>query len=216
MKILYGIEPDLCIVNPQLVTDHSQDVVLPKYFYLQLVHLKNGDFESATEGAKKIIDSLRPSSAEDLLIFQTLAGGTVYFHDQEINLDNFHAYGNLDFNNPLDRYFLNLAKISEILAAQVVFITSSTEIFQKCRVLHFERATVEEFLGTREAFSPVGGESWLQPEMILDIQARFDPMAQIQWQEEETEEAGSQENDISWIEITPSNLDLERESDRPF
>ncbi len=117
---------------------------------------------------------------------------------------------NLDFRNPIDRYLLSLAKISEILDAKVVFITSSSEIFSKCRFLHFDIGTIEEF-------SSISGESWLQPEKILNIQAMFDPMTQkIQWQEEETEEPLSQGNDINWIEITHSNLDREDQGDIQF
>ena len=195
MKILYGIEPDLCIRNPQLISHNERDVVLPKYFYIQLLHLKNGNFESATESATKIIDSLITTSAEDLLIFQTSAGGTVYFNDQEITVENFQGiYGNLDFRNPLDRYLVNLAKISETLDATIVFIASSSEIIRKCRMLNFDVATIEEF-------STISGESWLQAEMILQIQAMFDPKTQIQWQEEETEEAENDGNDIFWIEV---------------
>lgn len=211
MKILYGIQPDLCIANSELVIQHSQDVVLPKYFYLQLLHLTNGNFGSATDEATKIIDSLLPTSAEDVLIFQTSAGGTIYFHDQEISLNNFQGISdNLDCRNPLDRYLLSLAKISEILDAKVVFITSSSEILSKCRFLHFDIGTIEEF-------SNISGESWFQPEMILNIQSMFDPMTQIQWQEEAAaEEPLSQGNDINWIEITPSNLDRKDEGDIQF
>lgn len=206
MKILYGIDPDLCIGNPQLISQHSQDVVLPKYFYIQLLHLKNGNFESATESATKIIDSLILTSAEDLLIFQTSVGGTVYFHDQEIKVENFQGiYVNLDFSNPFDRYLLNSAKISEILDVKIIFVTSSSEVIRKCRMLNFDVATIEEF-------SNMSGESWLQPEMIVDIQTRLNPMAQIQWEDEETEEAQNDGNDILWIESGPSNLDLEWES----
>jgi hypothetical protein len=210
MKILYGIQPDLCIANSELVIQNSQDVVLPKYFYLQLLYLKNSNLGSATYEATKIIDSLLPISAEDLLIFQTSSGGKIYFHDQEISLSNYQRISdNLDFRNPFDRYLLSLAKISEILDAKVVFITSSSEIFSRCRFLHFDIGTIEEF-------SSISGESWLQPERILNIQAMFDPMTQIQWQEEETEEPISQGNDINWIEITHINLDREDEGDLQF
>ncbi|MBO1347384.1 MAG: hypothetical protein EBE86_008300 [Hormoscilla sp. GUM202] len=67
MNILYGIEPDLCIVNPDLSIGASRDIVLPKYFYMQLEHLKN---ETFTEAAAKIVDSLEMQEAEDLLIFK--------------------------------------------------------------------------------------------------------------------------------------------------
>jgi len=39
MKALYGIEPDLCISNPDILVWSNKDVILPKYFYNQLVYL---------------------------------------------------------------------------------------------------------------------------------------------------------------------------------
>ncbi|TAF21313.1 MAG: dipeptide epimerase [Nostocales cyanobacterium] len=58
MNIVYGIEPDLCISNTDLLVWASKDIILPKYFYLQLEHLNNGDFLSGTASAQKIIESL--------------------------------------------------------------------------------------------------------------------------------------------------------------
>jgi len=182
MRILCGIEPDSCIQNPKLIAEKCQDFILPKYLYGQLLHLKNGNFQFATQSATQIIDSLVNPLREDLLIFQSSSGGIVYFNNEAIGLDDFEGVDDFDLSNPVDRYLLNLDKISAILDANIIFITSSSELRQKCNRLNFDIATVEEFLA-------MSCDSWLQPEMLLDIQSRLDPIAQIEWQEEEQSES---------------------------
>ena len=195
MKALYGIEPDLCMVHPQIIINNNQDIVLPQYFYIQLLHLKNGDFESATDDAIKIIDSLILSATEGLLFFKTGAGGIVYFHNQEISVENFQeSSGILDLKHPLDRYLLSLTQLSEILDTQIVFIASSPKVIHKCSKLHLIPATIEDFYATTST-------SWLEPKMIVDIHVTLAPMTQIQWQEEEIEAPQNQGNDIHWLEI---------------
>ena len=58
MKILYALEPDLCLINPQYINEFTKDIILPKYFYTQLQHLSLGNFQSATDNANLIINSL--------------------------------------------------------------------------------------------------------------------------------------------------------------
>lgn len=198
MKILCGIEPDCCIQNPNIIAEKCQDFILPKYLYGQLLHLKNGNFQFATQSATQIIDSLVNPIQEDLLIFKTSSGGIVYFNNEAIGLDDFEGVDDFDLSNPVDRYLLNLEKISTILDAKIIFITSSSELHQKCNRLNFEIATVEEFLA-------MSCDSWLQPEMLLDIQSPLDPIAQIEWQEEEQPESLNQGDEICWIEIAPSH-----------
>lgn len=87
MKILYGLEPDFCIVNPDLVNTYSKDLVLPQYFYIQLEYLKNGNFHSATNAANQIINSL-VRQVSDFLIFKTNCNGTIYLINEKINLNH--------------------------------------------------------------------------------------------------------------------------------
>jgi len=200
MNILYGIEPDLCIVNPDLLICASRDIVLPKYFYMQLQHLKNGDFQTFTETAAKIVDYLEMQEAEDLLIFKNCKGGTVYFHDQQKNMENIDlTYEILDIRNPLDQYLISLLRLTEVLECQIVFLASSSEIIRKCETLNFAVSTIEEFS------TAYLGDLWLQPEMIVGIQARLDPLSQVEWQEE-TEEVAEQDDGIKWVNVVSQNV----------
>lgn len=215
MKVLYGLEADFCINNPELIADSFKDIVLPKYFYTQLAHLSNGNFPTATDAAIKIMNSFMRQRESDVLIFKTISGGTVYFTNEEANCVNIDtSYENLEPRNLLDRYLLSLLKLSETLKAKIVFLASSPEVIRKCRTLHFEIATIEEF--------SAGGKSWLQPEMLLDIQAETsnairkqefvstqeqatapepDSAAQVQWRDIKV--AG--QSNIHWIDITRRN-----------
>lgn len=213
MKVLYGIYPDLCISNPVRVVKASKNVVLPKYFYNQLAYLQNGNFQAATEAATKIMTSLIKQESPNVLIFKTVAGGTVYFTDEAANCGSFdNSYENLDTRNPLDRYLLSLSKLSETLEAKIVFIASSLEVVRKCHTLNFEVASIEEFL--------TPDESWLQPEMLVNIQVTIsdtinepEPLVtqeqviapelnsslEIQWQDIRV---ATQASNIGWIDIT--------------
>lgn len=62
----------------------------------------------------------------------------------------------------LDCYLYSLLKLSENLEAKIVFLASSPEIIRKCNALNIEVIIVEEYLAI--------GESWLQPEMLLNFQ----------------------------------------------
>lgn len=164
MKVLYGIEPNLCIRNPEALVNFTKDIILPKYFFTQLIHLSNGNFQFATDAATIIVNSLIKYGESDVFIFKTVSGGTVYVTDEatyQMNINN--QYENIDTINLLDRYLLSLLKVSDFLEAEVIFIASSPEIIRKCHTLNFEVANLEEFAAS--------GESWLRPEMLVDIQA---------------------------------------------
>lgn len=206
MKVLYAIELDLCIINPDTLINFPSDIILPKYFFTQLNFLKNRDLGNATVAANKIINSLKQCGDTDILLFTNNNGGKVYFIDETINylnLDN--EYTNLDSTNPLDRYLLSLLYISNILEAKIFFLSSSPEINCKCRILNFDPVTLEKL--------PNIGESWLHTEMLVNLQAsnldivtehnildasETDTTIQIQWQDIK----GSQEvNNIKWIDM---------------
>ncbi len=202
MKILYGIEPDLCIVNTQLLTDFTKDLILPSFFHTQLTHLKNGNFQTATDAALSILNSLNKHEQLDAMIFNTVAGGTVYFIDetnQYININN--RSDNLDIRNLLDRYLLSLRKLSETLEARVAFFTSSTDVIKKCRSLNFDIVTLEEFTTL--------GESWSQPEMLVDKQesqpdvaSQLDPLSS---QEQLIFTKPEQSTQVQWHDIRVVN-----------
>ena len=200
MKRLYALEPDLCLINPQYINNFTKDVILPKYFYTQLHHLSLGHFQSATDSANLIINSLIKYDESDILIFKTVAGGTVYFIDEKIHQTN------IENNSLLDCYLFSLLKLSEKLEVKIVFLTSSPEIINKCQNLNFEVAIIEEYL--------TNGESWLKPEMLLNFEASFrenineiEDLAiqqeevtpqQIEWLDITTLQ---QQNDIHWVNI---------------
>jgi hypothetical protein len=193
MKILYGIDPDLCISHPELVAGFGKDLVLPKYFYSQLAYLKDGNFQAATEAATKILTSLNRQPASELLVFTSLGGGTVYFHDQELNPEFLETNSEtFDIRNPLDRYLLSLFKLAECLESKVFFLPQSAGVIRKCLSLQFEVAITEDF--------STPGESWLAPEMLADIPAMLDPLAQVQWLED-TDEFVEPADSIQWIDI---------------
>lgn len=193
MKILYGLEPDFCIINPGIIVDNYQDIVLPKYFITQLEFLRNGDFASATIAADQIINSLLRQETSELLIYTTRSNGTVYFIDQEINFNTFsNNYANLDIKNPLDRYLLSLLNLSSIIEAKIMFFPLTAPIMQKCLILGFELASTEDLT------SP--SKSWLHPEILLEFQAKIDPLAQVKWQED-VEEVVQKENFFNWLDI---------------
>ncbi len=119
-------------------------LILPKYFLTQINYLQNRDFGNATEAANKIIDSLNQWENSDLLLFKTNAEGTVYFIDEVINYLKVERQDeNLDNTNPLNRYLLSLLYLSEILEAKIVFLVSSPEFINKCRILNFNTVTLE-------------------------------------------------------------------------
>ncbi len=205
MKPLYALEPDLCLINPQYINDFTKDIILPKYFYTQLQHLSLGNFQSATDSANLIINSLLEYD-DEVLIFKTVGGGTVYFIDEKIHQIN------TDTNSLLDCYLYSLIKLSENLEAKIVFLTSSPEIIRKCHALNIEVIIVEEYLAI--------GESWLQPEMLLNFQAscrenldetedlttqqqenitQIQPSTQIEWRDITTSQ---QQNNIQWVDIS--------------
>lgn len=164
MKLLYATEPDLFIINPEKLVNFSKDVIVPKYFYNQLIFISQGNFQSASDAANIILNSLIKLEASDVLIFKSMAGGIVYFIDeatQYINVNN--CYENIDIINPLDRYLLSLIKLSATLEAKIIFTASTPEVIKKCHNVNFEIATLQEF--------SISGESWLQPEMLIDIEA---------------------------------------------
>ncbi|MBR8837883.1 MAG: hypothetical protein DSM106950_28730 [Stigonema ocellatum SAG 48.90 = DSM 106950] len=160
-----------------------------------------------------IVNSLMKWGESDVLIFKTVGGGTVYFIDEatnHVNIDN--QYENIDTTNLLDRYLLSLLKLSETLEAKIVFLASSRGVIRKCRTLNFEIATLEEF--------STPGESWLRPEMLVDIQASVSdttseseplatqeqvtapepaPSPEIQWRDIRV---ATQASSIEWIDIT--------------
>ncbi|MDJ0717689.1 MAG: serine/threonine-protein kinase [Prochloraceae cyanobacterium] len=175
MKILYGIEPDLCINYPHLIEDNTKNIILPKYFYVQLNYLKNGNFNQATNSAKKIINSLASKAELGLLIFQTSSNGFLYFIDEEIYREDRRSTAKyFDNRNPLDRYLLSLFKFANILKVPVKFCTSSTELIGKCNILNFQVTNIEQFSHP--------GRSWLTPKIIVDTLAKLDPVTHRQWQ----------------------------------
>ncbi|RUT04760.1 hypothetical protein DSM106972_043290 [Dulcicalothrix desertica PCC 7102] len=162
MKILYGIEPDLCMEYAEILTFFCKDVILPKFFYIQLTYLSQANYQVVTDAASTVINSLVKSIESNDLLFYTSYNGSVYFVDEAI----YHVNNNqcfIDGNSLLERYLLSLLKISEILESKVIFITSSPEVIRKCRILNFEIGTLEDFSSS--------GKSWLEPEMLSDIQA---------------------------------------------
>ncbi len=162
MKILYGIEPYICINNPDILMNFSLDIVLPQYFLTQITHLSNSNFGNATVSANKIINSLHRWENSNLL-FKTNAKGTVYFIAEAINyLKVDSQYQNIDNTNLLDRYLLSLLYLSNILEAKIVFLASSPEMIGKCRILNLDPVTLAEFT--------LNGESWLQPEMLINME----------------------------------------------
>lgn len=200
MKFLYAIEPDLCLINPQYINDFTKDIILPKYFYTQLQNLSLGNFQSATDNATLIINSLIEYEKSDILMFKTVAGGTVYFIDEKIHQTN------IENNSLLDCYLFSLLKLSENLEAKIVFLSSSPEIIDKCKAFNFKVVIVEEYL----AF----GESWLQPEILFNFEANCrenftegenlsnqqqeDTSQKIEWQDIRTSQ---QNNNIHWVDI---------------
>lgn len=195
MKILYGLEPDFCIANPDLINTYSKDLVLPQYFYIQLKYLKDGSFSSATEAANKIFNSLITQEVSFLLMFKTNYNGTIYFINQQIvNLDKANLIAEkVDIESPFDRYLLILYQLTKVLEVKIVFLALSAQVINKCYALGFEVATPEEVFHA--------GESWLQPEILLEVQAKLDPLAQVQWLET-SEQLVAQDNLINWLDIT--------------
>ena len=186
MKALYGIEPDLCISNPDILVWSNKDVILPRYFYNQLVYLTERDFTQATQAAEKIINSLERQEIPNLLIFKTISEGTIYFHNEEINVQ---AIGDLDMRNPIDRYIVGLINIAEILECSTIFLPLSSEIINKCCALNMDVTNTEEFMNV--------GTSWLKPEMLVGLEAKLDPISQVQWEDTQVvEELGN----INWVE----------------
>ncbi len=204
MKFLYALEPDLCLINPQYINDFTKDIILPKYFYTQLQHLSLGNFQSATDNANLIINSLIEYDESEILIFKTVGGGTVYFIDEKIHQTN------IDTNSLLDCYLYSLIKLSENLEAKIVFLTSSAEIIRKCNALNIEVIIVEEYLAI--------AQSWLQPEILLNQAScrenldetelttqqqenitQIQPSTQIEWRDIATSQ---QQNNIQWVDIS--------------
>ncbi|MDB9322754.1 hypothetical protein PN483_06045 [Nodularia spumigena CS-591/04] len=206
MNILYSIEPDICIINPDILINFPLDIVLPQYFLTQINHLSNSDFGNATESANTIINSLNQWEDSDLLLFKTNAEGRVYFIDESINylkVDSQYQY--IDNTNLLDRYLLSLLYLSNILEVKIVFLASSPEIINKCRILNFDTVTLAEFT--------LNGESWLQPEMLVNVESsnpdifsepnilntsEIETTIPIQWQDIRVSQGT---NNIQWLDI---------------
>ena len=107
----------------------------------------------------------------------------------------------------MDCYLFSLLKLSENLEAKIVFLASSPELICKCNVLNIEVVIVEEYLAL--------GESWLQPEMLLNFQAscrenisetqdlpipqQENTSQQIEWHDITTSQ---QQNNIRWVDIS--------------
>ncbi|MBO1347383.1 MAG: hypothetical protein EBE86_008295 [Hormoscilla sp. GUM202] len=61
-------------------------------------------------------------------------------------------------------------------------------------------------MSTIEEFSTAYlGDLWLQPEMIVGIQARLDPLSQVEWQEE-TEDVAEHDDGIKWVNVVSQNV----------
>lgn len=136
----------------------------------------------------------------EILIFKTVAAGTVYFVDEKLH------QANIENRSLLDCYLFSLLKLSEILEAKIVFLASSPEMIGKCQSLNFEVTIIEEYLGI--------GESWLTPEMLLNFQAscreniseieiltqqQENTLQQIEWQDIKKSQ---QQNNIQWVDIS--------------
>ncbi len=192
MKNLYALEPDLCLINPQYINDFTKDIILPKYFYTQLQHLSLGNFQSATDTANLIINSLIEYDESEILIFKTVAGGTVYFIDEKVYQTN------IDNNSLLDCYLYSLLKLSENIEAKIVFLASFPELIRKCNALNIEVIIVEEYLAI--------AQSWLQPEMLLNQASCRENLdktedlttQQVEWRDITTSQ---QQNNIQWVDI---------------
>jgi hypothetical protein len=159
MKNLYSLEPDICIRYPDIITDSTIDLILPKYFYNQLQYLKNKELQDSTISAKQILNSLRKQENNNLLIFQNQNNGIIYFLD-ETKLFIEISDVNFDIQLPLDRYLLNLSTLSKKLEASIIFCATSSEVIKKCQYLNF--------FVVSEGISVISGKSWLQIETLLD------------------------------------------------
>ncbi|CAD5913257.1 hypothetical protein PA905_10700 [Planktothrix agardhii CCAP 1459/11A] len=192
MKLLYGIEPDLCIQYPEIITDNSKDIILPLYFYQQLEFLTHNNVQDASEAAAKIFSFCLIEDATEFLIFKNLHQGTVYFINQEKSLDNVKINLNqFDLRNPIDRYMISLFDLAEHLGSQVSFLAVSSQIVAKCHHLNFNRISQEDFIDP--------GTSWLTYDLIREIPSAIDPVADIIWQEDE--EISESEEKFLWIDI---------------
>lgn len=87
---------------------------------------------------------------------------------------------------------LILYELTKVLSVKIVFLALSAQVIKKCYSLGFEVATPEEVFRS--------GESWLKPEMLLEVQVLLDPLAQIQWPEVSSEPV-PQDNLINWLNI---------------
>lgn len=194
MKVLYGIEPELCIKYPQLVIDCAADMILPYFFYGQLNYLKNQNFETATKSAYDILQALTNQAEADseLLLFQSKNNGHIYFYDDRIinyldfQVSNFDK--TLDEKHPIDRYLLSLLILSDILECHIVFITSSPELIRKCHLLQLEIANPDTLY--------LNGESWLKPDIIESLMVKVADRSKSQWGEEN--EQDNDNTNIQW------------------
>lgn len=206
MNILYAIEPDLCITNPDILINFPLDIILPQYLLTQINHLSNSDFGNVTVSANKILTSLKPQENTDLLIFNTNTQGKIYFIDETIHhLQINRQYENIDPAIPINRYLLSLLYLSNILESQVIFLASSSEIIRKCRIFNFETVNLADF--------KPHGEPWLTPEILVNIATNepdiitetdiFNPSeieetVQIEWQDMRISQGT---NNIKWIDM---------------
>ncbi|MBW4513463.1 MAG: serine/threonine protein kinase [Scytonematopsis contorta HA4267-MV1] len=165
MKKIYGIDPDLCIVFPEIITDSSIDIILPKYFYHQLNYLKNSSLIEVAQKATKIIDSLVQKNESNLLFFVNSNHGTIYFIDeinnqynQNIILDKLEKF---DIEFPLDRYLLTLSTIAQKLQSDVIFLSPDNRIIIKCQALNFYIISQE--------ISILTGKSWLKLDILSNL-----------------------------------------------
>lgn len=206
MNILYAIELDLCITNPDILISFPLDIVLPQYLLTQINHLTNSDFGDVTVSANKILTSLQPNENTDLLIFNTNTQGTIYFIDETIHhLQTNRQYENIDPAIPLNRYLLSLVYLSTILESQVIFLASSNDIIRKCRIFNFETVNLKDF--------KPHGESWLKPEMLVNLPTTnydiipesdilntlgIEANVKIEWQDMRISQGT---NNIEWIDM---------------
>jgi Protein kinase domain len=175
MKKIYGLEPDLVIRHPEIIIHSTIDIVLPKYFYNQLIHLKNGNFQDATEIAANILSSLVRQSKHNLLIFRNHGNGTVYFIDEVNYFINHTNLPEFDIHLPLDRYLLSLLSFSNQLKTELIFFATSYQVVEKCRSLGF--------FVVSKGMSVISGKSFLQSEILFESKISLEIPSELLLQE---------------------------------
>lgn len=193
MNILYGLEPDLVMNDPEWVTHSPNDLMLPQYFYYQLQHLKSGDYGDSSNSANHILTSLNGSEGSDLLRFTNQKNKQIYFLNQEVAYD---CLGNsnemIDLSIALNRYLVTLYFYAGLLKAQVYFLNLSQQVIYDCLTLNLEVVKTEDFL--------LPHESWLTPQSIQKIQERLEPDQKIKWRNYPPQNSQSIDQ-IKWFNI---------------